>query len=145
MRVNIVDLVKSFSNEYLLAKFGAGLPASQPAENEPSKFARSSGAAAPRRRCIQLLHLRSARSSGPSCRRWTLLFVRRRAWGWSGAGAGQTLEGSSSAVSTPIFASKYSVCSIFRDLQDYQSGFPIFAIFQFLCTVFCFNGFISFI
>ena len=25
---------------------------------------------------------------------------------------------------------------IFRDLQDYQNGFPIFAIFQCLCTVF---------
>ena len=33
---------------------------------------------------------------------------------------------------------------IFRDLQDYQSGFPIFANFQCLCTVFCFNDFISF-
>ena len=32
--------------------------------------------------------------------------------------AGQTLEGSFSAVSTPIFATKCSFCSIFRDLQD---------------------------
>ena len=32
--------------------------------------------------------------------------------------ASQTLEGSFSAVSAPIFATKYSFCSIFRDLQD---------------------------
>jgi hypothetical protein len=56
----------------------------------------------------------------------------------------QTLEGSFSAVSTPIFASIYSFRSIFRDLQDYQSGFPIFAIFQCLRTVFCFKDFILF-
>ena len=31
---------------------------------------------------------------------------------------GQTLEGSFSSVSTPIFATKYSFCSISRDLQD---------------------------
>jgi hypothetical protein len=37
----------------------------------------------------------------------------------------QALEGSFSAVSTPIFASKYSFCSIFRDLQDLQSFAPL--------------------
>ena len=37
----------------------------------------------------------------------------------------QTLEGSFSAVSTPIFATKYSFCSVFRDLQDFQSFAPI--------------------
>ena len=50
--------------------------------------------------------------------------------------SGQTLEGSFSAVWTATIATKYSFCSIFRDLQDYQNGFPIFAIFQCLCTVF---------
>ena len=52
--------------------------------------------------------------------------------------SGQTLEGSFSAVWTATIATKYmySFCIIFRDLQDYQNGFPIFAIFQFLCTVF---------
>ena len=29
-----------------------------------------------------------------------------------------TLEGSFSAVSTPIFATKYSFCSVFQDLQN---------------------------
>ena len=33
----------------------------------------------------------------------------------------ETLEGSFSAVSTPMFATKYSFCSIFRDLQDLHS------------------------
>ena len=51
----------------------------------------------------------------------------------------QALEGSFSAVSTPIFASKYSFCNIFRDLQDYQSGIPIFANFQCLLTVYVSN------
>ena len=50
--------------------------------------------------------------------------------------SGQTLEGSFSAVWTATIATKYSFFHIFRDLQDYQNGFPIFAIFQCLCTVF---------
>ena len=37
----------------------------------------------------------------------------------------QTLEGSFSAVSTPIFATKYSFCSIFRYLQDLQTFAPL--------------------
>ena len=37
----------------------------------------------------------------------------------------ETLEGSFSAVSTPIFATKYSFCSIFRDLQDLQTFAPL--------------------
>ena len=37
----------------------------------------------------------------------------------------QTLESSFSAVSTPIFASKYAFFSIFRDLQDLQSFAPL--------------------
>ena len=37
----------------------------------------------------------------------------------------QTLEGSFSAVSTPIFASKYSFCSVFRDLQDCHTIAPL--------------------
>ena len=37
----------------------------------------------------------------------------------------QTLEGSFSSVSTPIFASKYSFFSISRDLQDLQSFAPL--------------------
>ena len=35
----------------------------------------------------------------------------------------RSLEGSFSAGSTPIFASKYSFCSIFRDLQNYLAKF----------------------
>ena len=37
----------------------------------------------------------------------------------------QTLEGSFSSVSKPIFATKYSFCSIFRDLQDLQTFAPL--------------------
>ena len=37
----------------------------------------------------------------------------------------ETLEGSFSSVSTPIFASKYSFFSIFRDLQDVHSFAPL--------------------
>ena len=37
----------------------------------------------------------------------------------------QTLRGSSSSVSKPIFATKYSLESIFRDLQDLQSFAPL--------------------
>ena len=37
----------------------------------------------------------------------------------------KTLEGSFSAVSTPIFASKYSFCSAFRDLQDCHTFAPL--------------------
>ena len=37
----------------------------------------------------------------------------------------QTLEGSFSAVSTPIFASKYSLESIFRDLQYLHTFAPL--------------------
>ena len=40
---------------------------------------------------------------------------------------GETLEGSFSAVSTPIFATKYTFCSIFRDLQDLHSFAPFFS------------------
>ena len=36
-----------------------------------------------------------------------------------------TLEGSFSAVSTPIFASKYSFFEICRDLQDFQTFAPL--------------------
>ena len=36
-----------------------------------------------------------------------------------------TWKGSFSAVSKPIFATKYSFCSIFRDLQDYHSFAPL--------------------
>ena len=39
--------------------------------------------------------------------------------------AGQTSEGSCSAVSTPIFTTKYLFCSIFRDLQDLQTFAPL--------------------
>ena len=37
----------------------------------------------------------------------------------------QTLEGSFSAVSTPIFASKASFCSVFRNLQDCHTFAPL--------------------
>jgi|OM-RGC.v1.026804856 hypothetical protein len=37
----------------------------------------------------------------------------------------QTLEGSLSAVSTSIFATKVSFCNISRDLQDLQSFAPL--------------------
>ena len=37
----------------------------------------------------------------------------------------QTLRGSFSAVSKPIFASKYSFFSIFRDLQDMYTFAPL--------------------
>ena len=37
----------------------------------------------------------------------------------------QTLEGSFSVVSTPIFASKYSFCSVFRNLQDCHTFAPL--------------------
>ena len=36
----------------------------------------------------------------------------------------------------PIFVHFAGFVHIFRDLQDYQNGFLIFAIFQCLCTVF---------
>ena len=38
-------------------------------------------------------------------------------------GSLQTLEGSFSAVSTPIFATKYSFCKIFQDLQNELAEF----------------------
>ena len=52
----------------------------------------------------------------------------------------QTLEGSFSAVSTPIFTSKYSFCSVFRDLQDYHTFAPLEAqnLRKFLSNVFIF-------
>ena len=37
----------------------------------------------------------------------------------------QTLEGSFSSVSTPIFATKYSFFSIFQDLQDSLTFAPL--------------------
>ena len=37
----------------------------------------------------------------------------------------QTLEGSFAAVSTPIFATKYSFFSVLRDLEDLQSFAPL--------------------
>ena len=40
--------------------------------------------------------------------------------------SGQTLQGSFSAVSTPIFTTKYSFFSIFRDLQDFLAEFSKF-------------------
>ena len=42
----------------------------------------------------------------------------------------QTLDGSFSSVSRPIFASKYSFFSIFRDLHDYPHGNPVFCYFS---------------
>ena len=56
--------------------------------------------------------------------------VRRAEHGWEYLGdlcteSGQTLQGSFSAVSTPIFATKYSFFSIFRDLRDLQSFAPL--------------------
>ena len=55
----------------------------------------------------------------------------------------QTLEGSFSSVSKPIFATKYSFCSIFRDLQDLQTFAPLqiqnfrdFSIFSQKCAIF---------
>ena len=52
----------------------------------------------------------------------------------------QTLEGSFSAVSTPIFASKYSFCSVFRDLQDCHTFAPLEAqnLRKFLSNFFIF-------
>ena len=44
----------------------------------------------------------------------------------------ETSEGSFSAVSTPIFATKYSFCSIFRDLQDLHSFAPFFHRSEFI-------------
>ena len=48
---------------------------------------------------------------------------------------GQTLEGSFSAVWTATIATKYSFCSIFRDLQDFHNSAPLesrnFANFEF--------------
>ena len=59
----------------------------------------------------------------------------------------QTLEGSFSAVSKPIFATKYSFCSYFRDLQDLQTFAPLqiqkfryfanFCNFLQFCRYFC--------
>ena len=43
----------------------------------------------------------------------------------------QTLRGSFSAVSKPNFATKYSFCSIFRDLQDWHPFAPLQT--QFFC------------
>ena len=37
----------------------------------------------------------------------------------------QTLDGSFSSASKPIFAPKYAFCSIFRELQDLQSFAPL--------------------
>ena len=39
--------------------------------------------------------------------------------------SGQTLRGSFSAVSTATIATKYSFCSVFRDLQDLHSFAPL--------------------
>ena len=57
--------------------------------------------------------------------------------------AGQTLEGSFSSVSKPIFASKYSFFCIFRDLQDFHTFAPfqtqilqIFAPFRKILWIF---------
>ena len=52
----------------------------------------------------------------------------------------QTLEGSFSAVSTPIFASKYSFCSVFRNLQDCHTFAPLEAqnLCKFLSNFFTF-------
>ena len=41
------------------------------------------------------------------------------------SGTPQTLGGSFSALSRPIFATKYSFCSIFRDLQDLRTFAPL--------------------
>ena len=53
------------------------------------------------------------------------------------------LDGSFSAVSTPIFASKYSFCSVFRDLQDshilHRSQLRKVAKFHQKFTKFCWN------
>ena len=44
--------------------------------------------------------------------------------------------GSFSAVSKPIFATKYSFCSIFRDLLHFFAGIPDFAqFFQKFCKI----------
>ena len=58
---------------------------------------------------------------------WLGVFCRRASSALScAASIGQTLEGSFSAVSTPIFATKYSFCSIFRDLQNELAEFSKF-------------------
>ena len=63
----------------------------------------------------------------------------------------QTLEGSFSAVSTPIFTTKASFCSIFRDLQDLQSCAPLRSqnyskirqVFPYSCSNFCKHRYFS--
>ena len=57
----------------------------------------------------------------------------------------QTLEGSFSAVSTPIFASKASFCSVFRNLQDCHTFAPLEAqnLRKFLSNFFIFFAEIS--
>ena len=50
------------------------------------------------------------------------------------------LDGSFSAVSKPIFATKYSFCSIFRDLEEWHTFAPLqthfFRFFAIFCKIF---------
>jgi len=69
-------------------------------------------------------------SGGGDALSGVLAGVRARIAVYSTPGGGgwlavQTLEGSFSSVSKPIFATKYSFCSIFRDLQDLQTFAPL--------------------
>ena len=66
----------------------------------------------------------------------------------------QTLEGSLSSVSKPMFATKYPFFSIFRDLQDEEiahlrtapnskSSQKIFKLFRIFCSNFCKHPYFS--
>ena len=125
---------RELSNAYLLAKFGfdtAGLPASQPAENDPCKVCPDRIVSLPR--SSQRLssgradRARGGRGAGggpraaregtePVPSRDGVPASRERAR--SGHGMRQTLQGSFSAVSKPNFARKYAFESSRRDLHN---------------------------
>ena len=104
---------RELCNEYLLAKFDFDT-----AENEPGKVcplsleASRTSSAATRRRCP------TSGPGGPCELRGGLGFASQRS-------IRQTVEASFSAVSKPIFASKYSFFSISRDLQDLHTFAPL--------------------
>ena len=111
-------------NEYLVAKIGVDT-----AENGP------------RKECCVVARCRREECDKAVARREALLQLQQiskmplHATGVKdslGAGRATThhsFRGSFSAVSTPIFATKYSFCSIFRDLQNELAEFAKFCQF----------------
>ena len=122
-------------NEYLVAKIGVDT-----AENEPSKvcwpaFARSKRSSKrqrvrPRLRKVLTQRVRARLGQGrrlaggvePRCLRRAVEPGLSRVADFR-ATTHHSFRGSFSAASTPIFATKYSFCSIFRDLQNELAEF----------------------